>query len=140
MVFGLVSLACFTVNSSGTLLVAFYVTLVAYSESNYIFLCFCVNPITRPTPNSAIFITLIVKFPVIQSSAMILGLFLIALEFPLSQLKPWAIYRSLVVRIVLLLFQVFFGILYYQVSNRATRFPCQPNGPVSRVQTLQSGL
>jgi len=73
----------------------------------------------QPTPQSAIFITLIVKFPVIQSIAMILGLVMIALEYPLPLLKSSAIYRSFVVRIVLLLFQVFFSILYYQGTNSA---------------------
>ena len=33
-VFGLLSLACFTVNSFGTLLVVFYVTRVVYSEQD----------------------------------------------------------------------------------------------------------
>lgn len=47
---------------------------------------------------------------------------MIALEYPLPLLKSWAMYRSFVVRIVLLLFQVFLGILYYQVSAMAVHF------------------
>lgn len=73
-------------------------------------------PDFRPSPNAAIFITLIVKAPIIQILAMIMGLFIIALEFPLPQLKKLAIHRSIVLRIVLLLFQTFLTILFYQVS------------------------
>ncbi|KAK2464213.1 hypothetical protein APHAL10511_003670 [Amanita phalloides] len=67
--------------------------------------------------SSAVFITLIVKFPIIQSMAIILGLLIVALEYPLPLLKTWAIYRNFIVRIVLLIFQTFFGILYYQGTN-----------------------
>jgi len=73
----------------------------------------------QPSPNSAIFITLIVKAPIIQILAMIMGLFIIALEFPLPQLKKLAIHRSIVLRIVLLLFQTFLTILFYQGTNAA---------------------
>lgn len=50
---------------------------------------------------------------------MALGFFVIALEFPLPQLKYLAIHRSIVFRIILLLFQTFLGILYYQVNFRS---------------------
>ncbi|KAF8623110.1 hypothetical protein AX15_006518 [Amanita polypyramis BW_CC] len=73
----------------------------------------------QPSPKSAVFVVLIVKFPIIQSAAIILGLFMTALEYPLPLLKPWAIHRNFVPRIVLLLFQFFFGILYYQGTNAA---------------------
>lgn len=46
---------------------------------------------------------------------MILGMVLLAIELPLPALKKLAIRRSFVVRVVLLLFQVFLNILYYQV-------------------------
>jgi hypothetical protein len=69
----------------------------------------------RPSPNVAIFITLIVKIPVVQAITMLLALSMIALEAPLPQLKPFAIYRSLVFRIVVLLLQTFFAALFYQV-------------------------
>lgn len=72
----------------------------------------------RPAPGAAVFITLIVKAPIIQILAMILALGLIALEFtPLPKVKELAIYRSFVVRIVLLFFQAFLCILYYQVRT-----------------------
>ena len=47
---------------------------------------------------------------------MMTGLFMIALEFPLPQLKSLAIHRSIVLRIVILLFQTFLAILFYQAS------------------------
>jgi hypothetical protein len=73
----------------------------------------------QPSPNVAVFITLIVKVPVIQIFAIILGLSLIALDYPLPYLKTLSIHRSLVLRIVLLLFQSFVNILYYQGTNAA---------------------
>lgn len=71
----------------------------------------------QPAPGAAVFITLIVKAPIIQILAMILGLMLIALEYSLPLVKGMAIHRSFVVRIVLLLFQAFLCILYYQGTN-----------------------
>jgi len=73
----------------------------------------------QPSPNAAFFINIIVKAPIVQIVSMILGLFMIALEFPLPQLRPFAIHRSIVLRIVLLLFQTFFTILFYQGTNAA---------------------
>jgi len=73
----------------------------------------------QPSPNSAVFITLIVKVPIIQILTMMTGLFMIALEFPLPQLKSLAIHRSIVLRIVILLFQTFLAILFYQGTNAA---------------------
>jgi len=73
----------------------------------------------QPPPSAAIFITLIVKVPVIQIIAMAIGFFMVALEFPLPPLKPLGIHRSLVLRIVVLLFQTMFTILFYQGTNAA---------------------
>jgi len=73
----------------------------------------------QPSPNAAVFITLIVKAPVIQIFTILSGLLMIALEFPLPQLKALAIHRSIVLRIVMLLFQTFLAILYYQGTNAA---------------------
>jgi len=70
-------------------------------------------------PSAAPFVAVIVKVPVVQVVSMILGVVLIVVEYPLPQIKQFAIYRSLVLRIVLLLFQVFFNILYYQGTNAA---------------------
>jgi sulfate adenylyltransferase (ADP) / ATP adenylyltransferase len=74
----------------------------------------------RPSPNAAIFITLIVKAPVIQILTMLTAFFMIALEFPMPQLKGTVIHRSIVLRIVMLVMQAFMAILFYQVSNQ----PC----------------
>ncbi|KAF9263368.1 hypothetical protein L218DRAFT_959395 [Marasmius fiardii PR-910] len=71
----------------------------------------------QPAPGAAVFITLIVKFPIIQIFAMIIGLMMIALEYPLPQLKSLSVQRSFVLKIVLLLFQSFLTILYYQGTN-----------------------
>ena len=46
---------------------------------------------------------------------MLLGMIILAIELPLPAVKKFSFYRSLVVRIVLLLFQVFLTILFYQV-------------------------
>ena len=71
---------------------------------------------------------------------MLLGMFILAIELPLPAIKRFSFYRSLVVRIVLLLFQVFFTILFYQVRPLSlpqlyphielfARAPMQPYGP-----------
>jgi hypothetical protein len=73
----------------------------------------------QPSPNAAIFITIIVDFPIVQSLAMLIGLFMICLEFPLPALKGTAIHRSIVLRIVMLLMQTGVSLLYYQGTNCA---------------------
>jgi hypothetical protein len=73
----------------------------------------------QPAPSAAIFITLIVRIPIIQIFSMMLGLVILAIELPLPAIKQFSLYRSLVVRVVLLLFQVFLAILYYQGTNAA---------------------
>jgi len=73
----------------------------------------------QPAPGAAVFVTLIVKAPIIQIFAMALGMTMIALEYSLPQVKRLAIYRSFVVRIVLLIFQAFLCLLYYQGTNAA---------------------
>ncbi|KAF8919898.1 hypothetical protein CPB85DRAFT_1429378 [Mucidula mucida] len=73
----------------------------------------------QPAPGAAVFITLIVKSPIIQILAMIVGTFLVLLEYPLPYLKALSIHRSFVLRIVLLFFQAFLTVLYYQGTNSA---------------------
>jgi len=73
----------------------------------------------QPSPGAAVFITLIVKVPVIQMFTIAIALFLLAVEFPLPQLKSLAICRSFAFKIVLLLFQSFLTMLYYQGTNAA---------------------
>jgi len=73
----------------------------------------------QPAPSAAPFITIIVKIPLLQIMAMVLGFFILALEWPLPLMRKLPIYRNLVVRIVLLLFQAFITILFYQGTNAA---------------------
>ncbi|KAF7782282.1 hypothetical protein Agabi119p4_1658 [Agaricus bisporus var. burnettii] len=73
----------------------------------------------QPGPNVAPFITVIVKVPVVQIFAMLLGFFILALEWPLPLMKKLPIYRNIVVRMVLLFFQTFLNILFYQGTNAA---------------------
>jgi len=73
----------------------------------------------QPSPNAAVFINIIVKAPVIQIFSILLALGILAIEYPIPQVKGTAIHRSLVLRVVLLLFQVFFAILFYQGTNGA---------------------
>jgi hypothetical protein len=56
---------------------------------------------------------------VIQIFSILIGLFIVALEYPAPFMKGTGLYRSLVARVVLLLFQTFFAIIFYQV-----RLPC----------------
>lgn len=118
-----------TGNSSGTLLEELSASQEASSASTCIF-CSFFDPDEialvwndRPSPNAAIFITLIVKAPVIQILTMLSGFFMIALEFPVPQLKGFAIHRSIVLRIVLLLMQAFISVLFYQVNSCGLLFP-----------------
>ena len=69
----------------------------------------------RPAPSDSIFVTIIVKAPIVQILSMLLAIGLLAFEYPVPFLKNSAIHRSFPIRIVLLLLQTFFAILYYQV-------------------------
>jgi hypothetical protein len=62
-----------------------------------------------------VFVTLIIKNPIIQIFAMLLGLGILAIEFPIKPLKQSSLHRSFPLKIVLLMFQAFLTILYYQV-------------------------
>jgi hypothetical protein len=61
-------------------------------------------------------VAIIVKAPLIPIFAMIVGMMILALEVPLPIVKDFVLYRSFVVRVVLLFVQVVLNILYYQVS------------------------
>jgi hypothetical protein len=71
--------------------------------------------VPRPAKQDAFFIDIIVKAPVIPIFSIILGLVIIALEYPAPFMKGNAAHRSLIARVVLLFFQTFFAILFYQV-------------------------
>lgn len=70
----------------------------------------------RPSPKVAIFITIIVKFPIVQIVTMVLGFLIVALEYPIPILKGTAIHRSIALRVVLLIIQAAGTVLFYQVS------------------------
>jgi hypothetical protein len=61
----------------------------------------------------------IIKAPIVQIIAVVLAGFIIALEFPAPFLKGTGFHRSIVLRIPLLLLQVFFTALFYQGTNGA---------------------
>ncbi|KAJ7593980.1 ATP adenylyltransferase-domain-containing protein [Mycena floridula] len=70
----------------------------------------------QPSAAASVFITMIVKVPIIQSGSILLALAILALECPLPPVKQLSIHRSFALRIVLLLQQSFLTILYYQVK------------------------
>ncbi|KAJ7593992.1 hypothetical protein C8J56DRAFT_1002013 [Mycena floridula] len=71
----------------------------------------------QPSAAASVFITLIVKVPVIQIASILLGLAILALERPLPPVKKLSIHRSFALRIVMLSLQSFLTILYYQGTN-----------------------
>ncbi|OJA11016.1 hypothetical protein AZE42_06443 [Rhizopogon vesiculosus] len=73
----------------------------------------------QPSPKVAIFITIIVKFPLIQIITMVLGFIIIALEYPLPVLKGTALHRSIALRVVLLIQLSSVAVLFYQGTNAA---------------------
>lgn len=73
----------------------------------------------QPADNVAVFIDIIVKAPVVQILSFVLAFGILALEYPAPFLKGTSVHRSLVVRVVLLLLQAFFAILFYQGTNGA---------------------
>lgn len=75
----------------------------------------------RPANNVAIFITIIVKAPIMQIFSMLLAFGILALEYPAPFLKGTGMHRSFVLRVVLLLQQAIMAIMYYQVRSDA---PC----------------
>jgi len=73
----------------------------------------------QPAPSAAIFITLIVKAPIIPIINAVVALFILSVENPLPLFKSLAIRRSLIFKVVLLVFQAFLSILFYQGTNAA---------------------
>ncbi|QRV82715.1 hypothetical protein RhiJN_10730 [Ceratobasidium sp. AG-Ba] len=70
-------------------------------------------------PNSAPFVAIIVKIPLVQIFTLIMALTLALLEWPLPVMKKLPIYRSFVFRIVWLLLLAFISVLFYQGTNVA---------------------
>jgi len=72
----------------------------------------------QPSPKFALFINVIVKYPIVQIGTMALGFTIIALEYPIPILKGTAIFRSVALRVVLLIMQAAGTVLFYRVSIR----------------------
>jgi len=73
----------------------------------------------QPSEKVAMFVAFIVKVPLVQILAMLCGLTILMIEFPLKPLEGTAIHRSIILRIVLLLFQASLAGLFYQGTNGA---------------------
>ncbi|KAI0254040.1 hypothetical protein BJV78DRAFT_1122061 [Lactifluus subvellereus] len=73
----------------------------------------------QPAKQDALFINITVKAPVIQIFAIILGLVILAVEYPAPFIKGTAVHRNLITRVILLLFQVLLAFLFYQGTNGA---------------------
>ncbi|KAI1785765.1 hypothetical protein LXA43DRAFT_103219 [Ganoderma leucocontextum] len=73
----------------------------------------------QPAASDSIFISIIVKAPIVQILSMVLAFAYIALDYPAPFLKNTAVHRSFPLRIVLLFMLTFLSILYYQGTNAA---------------------
>ncbi|KAK7005783.1 hypothetical protein R3P38DRAFT_3603668 [Favolaschia claudopus] len=73
----------------------------------------------QPSPSASIFISIIVKAPIVPIISAVLGLFILAVENPLPLLKDLSIRRSLIFKVILLVFQALLTILFYQGTNAA---------------------
>ena len=73
----------------------------------------------QPAASDSIFITIIVKAPIVQILSIVLALGIIALDYPAQFLKNTAAHRSFPLRIVLLFMLTFLTILFYQGTNAA---------------------
>lgn len=73
----------------------------------------------QPAASDSIFVSIIVKAPVVQILSMLVAFLYLMLDYPAPFLKNTAIHRSFPIRIVVLLLQTFFAILYYQGTNGA---------------------
>lgn len=95
-----------------------------------------VSPPSRPAASDSIFVSVIVKAPVVQILSMVLGFGVIALDYPAPFLKNTAAHRSFPLRVVLLFLLTFLTILFYQVrctfSLFRIAFPERTGGELKR--------
>ena len=73
------------------------------------------SSLPRPAKQDAFFIDIMVKAPAIQVISILLGLVILAFEYPAPFIKGTSVHRSLITRVILLTFQIFFAIMFYQV-------------------------
>jgi len=71
----------------------------------------------QPSPAIIPLANVIVKIPIIQILAFVVGVCILAVELPAPGVKNLAIYRTWVPRIVFLLIQATLTALYYQGTN-----------------------
>ena len=62
---------------------------------------------SRPPPSAALFEDIIVKAPILQIVNVVLALFMLSLEWPLPFYRGTVLHRSLILRLVLLIFMAF---------------------------------
>jgi len=70
-------------------------------------------------PNSVPFQAIIVTVPLVQILGILFAIFNLLLDYPAPFMKQTALYRSLPLRVVLLVLQSFISILFYQGTNAA---------------------
>ncbi|KAG9038266.1 hypothetical protein FRB95_002227 [Tulasnella sp. JGI-2019a] len=70
-----------------------------------------------PGKNSAPFLAIIITVPLVQILSIVSGCTNLLVELPGPFVKRTRIHRSWILRIVLLILQSFFGILFYQGTN-----------------------
>ena len=107
------------VNSFGTSLVGLFKIQEAYSE---LFSPAAFNLFIfwyRPSPNVSPFIAIIVDVPAVQILTIHLAVINLCFELPLPLIKTLSLYRSLFLRIVILLYQACSSSLFYQVRSQA---------------------
>lgn len=73
----------------------------------------------QPNPRISVFITLIVRVPVIQTMTITFGLVIIALEWPLVTVDRIPFHRLIPIKILLLILQAAIAALLYQGTNAA---------------------
>jgi type VI protein secretion system component VasK len=96
------------------------------------------TPARRAAPSQMIFINIIIKAPIVQILTMLSGFAILNFELPNPLLKGTAVHRSLVLRLVLLLFQTFLAILFYQVCHWFSDMPEGEADAGDRARTRRS--
>jgi len=74
-------------------------------------------PIPIPNPRYDPILDVIVKIPLVQITAMLMGIFTLAFEYPAPFLKGTALERNFTFKAVYLLIQATVAVLFYQGTN-----------------------
>jgi len=73
----------------------------------------------QPADNVALFITIIVRMPIVQIVAMILGFLTLAIELEIPPFRGSALGRNLVLRMIVVVFLSLVNSIFYQGINAA---------------------